>query len=361
MMGNTRVRGGKSYGTDLGIRVPMYAYWKGTTPSGKVSKDLIDSVDFLPTILDVAGATSQQKTPVDGVSFKSVLTGEGNSPRDWVYIHQDPRPGWDKDRFRLIRLAREARYKLYEDGRLFDMQDDPFERQPITVANDSPPQRAARVRLQGVLDSMKPYPHFDPSTMPRPNPRDAVENFEFHDQGGFIVVEPEMLRLPLDESWVQEPNLPGYTGLGYLRALRDQPLSPKKDSPQSPGAGATVIHLNALTAGQWSLAFRGRCDHVDSSENKLWVKVADGPWLIAELSGDASPGVWTWITRLRHPKTKQLVPATFEFTEKRNDVTIAPYSQNFKVDRIVAFESDRKEAALDPQSPVSPFHPWASP
>ena len=353
MMGDRRVRGGKSYGTDLGIRVPMVAYWKGVTASGKVSTDLIDSVDFLPTMLDIAGASDQVREKIDGVSFAPVIRGTGTSPRETVYIHQDPRPGWDKDRFTLIRLARDRDYKLYEDGRLYCTRDDTFEQAPVFVTDDDQSSRNARTKLQAVLDSMRPYRVFDPSTTPRPNPTDSFENNEFHDQGGYVVAEAEMLPTPRDESWLNETHLNGYVGTGYLRGLRNQPDNPMQ--------GITTMHVNAHTAGKWTIAIRCRSDHHDAkSERGLWVKVGDSDWMVATLS-ETPPGQWGWIDSFSDAKTGQSVSPTFVFDEKRNDIRIAPRSSNLKIDRVVAFEEDREAKAKSLTTPVSPFHPWASP
>lgn len=353
-MGDRRVRGEKGLETDLGIRVPMVANWKGVTPKGKVSKDLIDSVDFVPTILEVAGAAYQVRESIDGVSFSKVITGTGESNREWVYVHQDPRPGWDKDRFHLIRLARDQHYKLHQDGRLFCTRDDPLEESPIFFTDDNDESREARIQLQAVLDAMKPYPVFDPDEMPRPNPTDAIENNEFHDMGGYAVVETEMTATPRDESWRAETTIPRYTGLGFLRALRDQTDAPR--------IGATPIHINIGTAGKWNFSFRCRSDHIsDKQEREFWVKVGEGKWLIGRLNSDQSPGQWHWTNQLIDPDTNRIVPPRFKFVEKRNDVWIAPRSMNLKIDRISVYEDDRERKATDLSTPVSPFHPWASP
>ena len=113
--------------------------------------------------------------------------------------------------------------------------------------------------------------------MPRPNPTDAFENNEFHDQGGYIVAEAEMLPTPRDESWLAETHLPGYTGTGYLRAIRDQQVRRQK--------GLTPIHLNADTPaiGRWRFA-AAAIIRSDSEPREFWVKVGDGPWLIGSLN-----------------------------------------------------------------------------
>ena len=64
-------------------------------------------------------------------------------------------PGWDKDRFRLKRFARDKRHKLYDDGKLFDVPADRLEQRPILAAADKPTQAAARAKLQAVLQQMK--------------------------------------------------------------------------------------------------------------------------------------------------------------------------------------------------------------
>ena len=40
-----------------GSRVPLIVNWPGTTPAGKVRKDLTDFTDFLPTFAELAGGT----------------------------------------------------------------------------------------------------------------------------------------------------------------------------------------------------------------------------------------------------------------------------------------------------------------
>ena len=49
---------------------------------------------------------------------------------------------------------RTKRYKLYSDGRYFDVPHDWDERSPIEMEDLTVEQRAIRLRLQRVLDSM---------------------------------------------------------------------------------------------------------------------------------------------------------------------------------------------------------------
>lgn len=146
------VRGGKGLTTDAGTRVPLIVRWPGQVEPG-VTDALVDSTDFLPTLLDLAGEPLPGEGELDGVSFASVLRGESEGEREWVYCFYDPRPGWDKDQFTRHVFARDRRYKLYEDGRLFDVPADVLEEQPIPPGNETPGQAAARERLSAILRS----------------------------------------------------------------------------------------------------------------------------------------------------------------------------------------------------------------
>ena len=87
----------------------------------------------------------------DGRSFLPQLLGRKGNPRSSIYCWFDPRPGHDKEQYtRLVRFARDQRFKLYDDGRLFDVQADELERHPITAGGES-----ARRKLQAVLDRMR--------------------------------------------------------------------------------------------------------------------------------------------------------------------------------------------------------------
>lgn len=349
------VRGNKGKPTELGIRVPAIVSWPGQIPAGKASDILVDSVDILPTLLDAVGRGELNPPLLDGISFMPSLTRGAASGRDWVYIHQDPRPGWDKDRFPLDRLAINSRYKLYEDGRLYDLAKDPFESQPLLASSDSGPERAGRVQLQKVLDAMLPYPMFQPAQVPRPDPNAGLTEHYFHDMGGLVVVEAEQLPVPRDESWRVERHLPGYTGTGYLRALRSQPAPPSH--------GQTAARVMIDTAGPWKFAIRCRNDHHDpSAENRLWVRLGEtAQWQLCSIPLDVEPGQWTWVEHFDLADGAGEKIAELNFAERGNTLWIAPASQNFKLDRIVFYQADQQSRALRNETPVSDFHPWASP
>ncbi|HAV63087.1 MAG TPA: arylsulfatase A [Verrucomicrobiales bacterium] len=149
------VQGGKGNTTDAGTRVPFIVSWTRLSPAGVVSRDLVDFTDFFPTLLEAAGLKAPADLMLDGRSFLPQLKGEMGRPREWVFCHYHPRWG-NRDQWKG-RFARDHRFKLYDDGRLYDVPADPLEESALDTANLPPGAMAARTRLQAVLDSMPPW------------------------------------------------------------------------------------------------------------------------------------------------------------------------------------------------------------
>ncbi len=160
------VIGGKGRTTDAGTHVPLMARWTGKIEVG-LNENLVDSTDFLPTVMEAARRPIPGEANLDGISFYRQLLGESDRVRPWVFCHYDPRPGWDKDQFRKIRFARGRRYKLYGDGKLYDVPNDKLEQRPILASAASVETRQVRQRLAEV-----------PKAMPNPDPapRDGDPN-----------------------------------------------------------------------------------------------------------------------------------------------------------------------------------------
>lgn len=156
------VKGGKGMTTNAGTHVPFIARWKDHIQPG-VNNDLIDSTDFRPTLVEAADSQIKDTTDIDGISFFPILLGqERPTPRRTIFSHYDPRPGWDKDQFTKIRFVRTKRYKLYGDGRIYDIPSDELEQQPIAIDDQSEKIAAVRERLQRLLDKMP-----NPDALPR--------------------------------------------------------------------------------------------------------------------------------------------------------------------------------------------------
>lgn len=138
-MGERIIPGGKGDLTDAGTRVPTIANWKGTLPQGESTDAMMDFSDLLPTLAELAGAKIPSEQTLDGTSFAPLLRGEPAEGRDWVFAEHRGR-SW----------VRTRDWKLYRDGRFFQMTADPDETQ--SVASDQEPD--VRGRLQNALDTL---------------------------------------------------------------------------------------------------------------------------------------------------------------------------------------------------------------
>ena len=137
------IKGGKGSMLDTGSWVPLLANWPGVIKAGAVNTNLVDFTDIMPTCLELAGA----KTPdgIDGISFAPQLRGRSGTPREWthsLYV----------DKY----FVRDAKWKLRENGELYDVSNSPSAETLMKPESDTPGSKAARVRLQAIMDKLHP-------------------------------------------------------------------------------------------------------------------------------------------------------------------------------------------------------------
>jgi arylsulfatase A len=118
--GNLPLRKGKGTYYEGGIRVPLLIRYPPSTKMEQICTPSVSSIDFLPTILDLAGINFN--APIDGVSLKPFLhsgeTASLNRPLFWHYphYHTPTRPPTgavlDGD-FKLIEFYEKGNIELY--------------------------------------------------------------------------------------------------------------------------------------------------------------------------------------------------------------------------------------------------------
>ena len=133
---------GKGYLWEGGIRVPLIVKWPGQIREGVRSAVPVSSVDFYPTMLDIAGVPMPDGYEVDGESLLPILNQSGDLGRDALYWHY---PHYSNAGATPTGAIREGEWKLiefFEDGRvaLFNLADDPAE---STDLSSQFPDRAA--------------------------------------------------------------------------------------------------------------------------------------------------------------------------------------------------------------------------
>jgi len=135
------INGQKGTMLEGGSRVPLVANWPGTTPAGRINRDLVDFSDFFATFAGLAGAPLPEGVVLDSHSFAAQIKGEKGEPRDWIYVELNGES-----------YVREARFKLTNKGNLFDLAEAPFDEKLVAGDTSDEAAIAARKKLQKVLD-----------------------------------------------------------------------------------------------------------------------------------------------------------------------------------------------------------------
>lgn len=109
---NAPLRGGKASLYEGGTREPCIVVWPGVTKPGTTNDTLIQSIDWMPTLLDIAGLPMPAEVKPDGLSLVPVLQG-GQITRDTLFCHfphdtpasgQHPGASVRRGDWKLIRL-----------------------------------------------------------------------------------------------------------------------------------------------------------------------------------------------------------------------------------------------------------------
>jgi arylsulfatase A len=128
-IGADKVSGGKGQLTNAGTHVPLLVQWPDMVKSGFSTDHLVDFSDFLPTICEAAGVLVPDKLDIDGKSFLPLISGNNQLTREPIY-------SWFKSNrkpFDVSIYARNQRYKLYDNGKFYDIKADPFETNSLDI------------------------------------------------------------------------------------------------------------------------------------------------------------------------------------------------------------------------------------
>jgi arylsulfatase A len=159
---NFPLRAGKGYLYEGGIREPLVIRWAGTTKAGSVCNVPVSSVDFYPTVQEMAGLPAQQ---IDGVSLIPLLKQTASLKRDALYWHY---PHYSNQGGKPSGAVRKGDYKLiefYEDGKLelYNLKEDIGEKNDLA---SKMPQKAKEMHAmlnewRKAVDAQMPTPNPD--------------------------------------------------------------------------------------------------------------------------------------------------------------------------------------------------------
>ncbi|MCG6188383.1 arylsulfatase [Maribellus maritimus] len=123
---NDGMKGRKGSTDEGGVRSPFFIKWPDKIEGGKKITTIASAIDLLPTLTDLAGIKYQTKKPLDGLSLKRLLTEENPKWNDrFIFNHWGKRTS-----------VRNQKYRLDNDDKLFDMENDPG--QDTNISDNQP-------------------------------------------------------------------------------------------------------------------------------------------------------------------------------------------------------------------------------
>jgi len=132
-VGNTPFRRHKVWVHEGGISTPLIVHWpKGIAARGELRHNGGHLVDFVPTLLDLAGAKPELAPgapPLPGRSLVPALAQAGSVARDYIFFHHEGNRALRIGDYKLV-SAREDR----DEWELFDLATDRCEQRNLAAA-----------------------------------------------------------------------------------------------------------------------------------------------------------------------------------------------------------------------------------
>jgi arylsulfatase A-like enzyme len=151
VLSNRPLRGHKGVLFEGGVHVPAVVSWPGHIEGGRVIEDLVHIVDFFPTLVGVAGGSTDAGRPLDGLDLMPMLLGSNGAPsgpREFALLNTNHRRSVIVDERWKLLVAHEG--AANPGNMLFDLANDPYEKSDI--AEEHPEEVA---RLGAVLEAYR--------------------------------------------------------------------------------------------------------------------------------------------------------------------------------------------------------------
>ncbi len=131
---NGPFKSGKGFLWEGGIREPLIVKWPGVVESGARSSVPVTSVDFYPTLLEIAGAPDVQGHHSDGMSLVPLLEQTGDWLRDALYWHYPHYSNAGATPTAAIRSGDWKLMEFFEDDHveLYNLREDPGESRDVS-------------------------------------------------------------------------------------------------------------------------------------------------------------------------------------------------------------------------------------
>ena len=176
---NLPLRAGKGWLYEGGVREPTIIRAPDVTQPNSVSHKPMVSMDFFPTMLDLAGLPLQPKLHGDGQSLLPHLKGDDSGQRTFYWHY----PHYHGSTWKPGASIRDGDWKLiefyhYKNFELYNLADDPGERQNLAKAKPTKAKlmRAKLLAWQKQMQAKMPVPNPDYDPNAKPDKRKPKKN-----------------------------------------------------------------------------------------------------------------------------------------------------------------------------------------
>ena len=115
---NYPLRGGKATIFEGGTREPLIIRWPGVVEPGSRCSEVVSSIDFYPTLLEMAGAKPKAKQILDGENIVPLLKQTGKLKRKAIFCHfPHNTPATENIASTYVRCGNWKLIRFYHDGK----------------------------------------------------------------------------------------------------------------------------------------------------------------------------------------------------------------------------------------------------
>ncbi|MCE7065912.1 sulfatase-like hydrolase/transferase [Dyadobacter sp. CY326] len=158
----SKIAGGKGLTLDRGHHVPLIVNWGKYKYAKHELNYLFDFTDVMPTIAEAIQTQVPASWGTDkGVSILPLLTNKPFREREWIFSHYSPIHSEGANKH-AARFFRNHRYKLYSDGRFYDLKADIEEKQPIAAGKAGAEGEKVRKNFEAELAKLPAWKFGDP-------------------------------------------------------------------------------------------------------------------------------------------------------------------------------------------------------
>ena len=178
------LKGGKGQLYEGGIRIPLVVSWPALKNPGRVCDAPVASVDWYPTLLELAGVKAPEGQVLDGISLVPALENNDLPARDSMFWHFPCYVG----RATPSSAVRAGDWKLiefFEEGgsfELYNLKQDPNEERDLSAKNPEKTEELRQIlkdwqRTTGAALPSGPNPAFDANAARQrgPNPSGGAQ------------------------------------------------------------------------------------------------------------------------------------------------------------------------------------------